>query len=62
MIRFFNRGSTSVACGEREVYRVNDSVDYIEKLIILGKSCILNEELKVISVRQLEFVEVINYV
>ena len=53
MIRFFNRGSTSVECVEKGVYRVNDSVDYTEELKILGKSCILNEELKMISVRQI---------
>ena len=42
MIRFFNRGSTSVECVEKGVYRVNDSVDYTEELKILGESCILN--------------------
>ena len=51
MIRFFYRGSTSVEGGGRGVHRVNDSVDCTEELKNRGKSCILNEELKMISVR-----------
>ena len=59
MIWFFNRGSISVEFGERGVHRkhrvndsVDDSVDCTEGLNIIGKCCILNENLLCIKKRK----------